>query len=139
MAALAELPTVTHVVPNEAWLVLYCEDILEHEVPVVDLHHHLWADDGHHFLAELVVDTASGHNIVATVFLQCGHAYRKSGPDELKPVGETEFVMGIAREVERRKTRTRAVAGIVGAANLALCEKVSDVLRAHRDVAGSRF
>jgi predicted TIM-barrel fold metal-dependent hydrolase len=135
----SELPKVTHVVPNPAWLAQYREDILEPELPIIDPHHHLWEHNGRYFLDELLADTGSGHNIVATVFLQCGHAHRKTGPEELKPVGETEFVMGIAKEAERRKTKTRVVAGIVGAANLALGEKVSEVLRAHRDVGASRF
>ncbi len=135
----AGLPKVTHVVPNPAWLAQYREDALEPGLPIVDPHHHLWEHNGRYFLDELLADTGSGHNLVATVFLQCGHAYRQSGPQELKPVGETEFVIGIANEAERRKTKTKACAGIVGAADLALGERVADVLRAHVDVAGSRF
>ena len=88
---------------------------------------------------ELLADTGSGHNVVATVFVQCGYAYRTTGPDELKSLGETEFVAGIARESERRKTKTRAVAGIVGAVDLALGDKAGDVLRAHIEAGGGRF
>ena len=39
----------------------------------------------------------SGHNVLATVFVQSGeNMYRADGPAELKPVGEVEFVNGIA-------------------------------------------
>jgi L-fuconolactonase len=135
----SELPKITHAVPNAAWLAQYREEILEPELAIIDPHHHLWDHHGGYFLDELLADTDAGHNIVATVFLQCGYAYRKGGPEERKPVGETEFVVGIAKEAERRRTKTRVCAGIVGAADLALGDKVEDVLRAHVDVAGARF
>jgi L-fuconolactonase len=50
------------------------EDIIEPELPIVDPYHHLWHDRpaGRYLLEELVVDLMSGHNIVATVFMQCG-------------------------------------------------------------------
>ena len=32
-----------------------------------------------------------GHNIVATVFLECGAMYRADGPLEMRCVGETEW------------------------------------------------
>ncbi len=134
-----ELPRITHVELNPAWLDQHHEDILEPELPIVDPHHHLWNRGGGYLLDELLADTASGHNIVATVFLQCGHAYRRTGPEELKPVGETEFVAGIAREAERREVRTRVCAGIVGAADLALGEGVAEVLRAHIGAGAGRF
>ena len=43
-------------------------------------------------LPDLWEDTQSGHNIVKTVFMECGAEYHRSGPDHLKAVGETEFV-----------------------------------------------
>ena len=42
------------------------------------------------------MDTDSGHNIVATVFVQARSMYRTTGPGEMRPVGETEFVNGVA-------------------------------------------
>ena len=47
------------------------------------------------FLPEFLEDLNSGHNTIATVFLQCHAMYRATGPEEFKPVGETEFVAGI--------------------------------------------
>jgi len=134
-----DLPHITHVHLNPTWLAQYSEDALEPALPIVDPHHHLWDREGGYLLDELLADTGSGHNVVATVFVQCGYAYRSTGPDELKSLGETEFVAGVARESERRKTKTRAVAGIVGAVDLALGDKAGDVLRAHIEAGGGRF
>ena len=134
-----DLPHITHVHLNPTWLAQYTEDALEPALPIVDPHHHLWDREGGYLLDELLADTGSGHNVVATVFVQCGYAYRTTGPDELKSLGETEFVAGVARESERRKTKTRAVAGIVGAVDLALGDKAGDVLRAHIEAGGGRF
>jgi predicted TIM-barrel fold metal-dependent hydrolase len=137
--AVAELPKITHVHLNPSWLAQQREEILEPGLPIIDPHHHLWDREGGYFLDELLADTGSGHNVVATVFLQCGYAYRTSGAEELKPVGETEFVAGIAQEAERRNLKTRACAGIVGAADLALGDKVAAVLQAHVAAGGGRF
>jgi predicted TIM-barrel fold metal-dependent hydrolase len=137
--SIAELPKITHVVPNPGWLARYREEIIDPALPIVDPHHHLWEHHGRYHLDELLADTGSGHNIIATVFLQCGYAYRRTGPEELKPVGETEFVVGIAKEAEKRNIKTKVCAGIVGAADLALGEKVAAVLKAHREVGGERF
>jgi predicted TIM-barrel fold metal-dependent hydrolase len=65
--------------------------------------------------------------------------YRASGPPELRPVGETEFVNGIAAmSASGRYGPTRVAAGIVGFADLTLGERVGAVLDAHR-AASPRF
>ena len=72
------------------------EDIIEPELPIIDPHHHLWHDrpSGRYMLEDLLADLTSGHNVVATVFLQCGWMQRKDGPVDFRPVGETEVVNG---------------------------------------------
>jgi len=137
--AVSELPKIAHAELDPAWLTQHREEILEPGLPIVDAHHHLWDRGGGYFLDELLADTGSGHNVVATVFVQCGYGYRTTGPEALRPVGETEFVAGIAREAERRKLKTQACAGLVGAADLALGDKVAEVLGAHIDAGGGRF
>ena len=84
--------------PDAAWLAKAVpEEILEPELPIIDTHHHLWVrDDQRYLLHELMADIDSGHNTVATVFLECHSMYRADGPEELRSVGETEFVAGIA-------------------------------------------
>ena len=134
------VPAFHHPGPNRAWLALHHEEILEPGLPIIDPHHHLWDRGGdRYFLDELLADTESGHNIVATVFAQCHWAYRTDGPEELRPVGETEFVVEIAAEAERRHTRTRVCAGIVGQADMRLGDRVDAVLEAHVAAAGGRF
>jgi L-fuconolactonase len=131
---------LSHPVPNAAWLAKLSEDILEPDLPIVDPHHHLWDHGGNtYFLDNLLADVNSGHNVVATVFLQCFWAYRTSGPEELKPVGETEFVASVAAEAERRKTKARICAGIVGYTDFRLGDKVNTVLEAHIAAGAGRF
>jgi L-fuconolactonase len=134
-----DLPVITHAELNPAWLQQHREEIREPGLAIIDPHHHLWDRGGGYFLDELLEDTNSGHNIVATVFAQCGYAYRTTGPQELRSVGEIEFVAGVAMEAERRKLKTRVCAGIVGAADLALGDGVAEVLRAHVEAGGGRF
>src|SRR5437588_10680555 len=73
------------------------EPALEPELPIVDPHHHLWVRPGYRYmLDDFLADTGTGHNIVATVFVQANSMYRDSGPTEMRPVGEPEFVNGMA-------------------------------------------
>ena len=83
----------------KAWLAKRpTEAALEPGLPIIDPHHHFWdaPHRGRYFLPDLLADTGGGHNIVATVFLECQAMYRKHGPTEMAPVGEVEFVNGIA-------------------------------------------
>ena len=107
--------------PNPEWLGKLEEEILEPELPIVDPHHHLWDHPGSRYLLdELLADLGSGHNIVATVFIQCGSGYRTSGPEEMRPIGESEFVRAIAEEGDRRGGKTKICAGIISFADLRL-------------------
>ena len=82
---------------RDGWLAQVQEEILEPDLPICDPHHHLWDHPGNRYLLdELLADTGSGHNVVSTVFMECMAMYRADGPEALRPVGETEFVNGIA-------------------------------------------
>ncbi len=133
------LPIIQHIGLNPAWLAKRTEAALEPELAIVDPHHHLWEREGGYLLDELLADLASGHNIVATVFAQCGYAYRASGPAEMRPVGETELVASVARAAEQRGEKTKVCAGIVGHADMELGAAVEPVLQAHIDAGGGRF
>ena len=122
------------------WLAQVNEGVLEPELPICDPHHHLWdRPNSRYLLDELLLDTGSGHNIVSTVFVECASMYRSDGPDGFKPVGETEFVNGVATtSASGRYGVMRACEGIVSFADLRLGEKVGEVLDAHMAV-GRRF
>src|SRR6195256_6938537 len=80
---------------RQDWLDRHKEPALEPDLPIVDPHHHLWDRPGWRYLLdELVADTSSGHNIAATVYVQARAMYRAAGPEEMRPVGETEFING---------------------------------------------
>jgi predicted TIM-barrel fold metal-dependent hydrolase len=117
------------------------ELILEPELPIVDPHHHLFAVPGWRYLLdEFLLDTGSGHNIIATVFVQAGSMYRNSGPIEMRPIGEVEFANGIAAVCASGYCgKTKVAAGIVGRADLTLGSRVEPVLAALMRASGDRF
>jgi L-fuconolactonase len=126
---------------RQEWLDLWREEILEPALPIVDPHHHLWDRPGWRYLLdELLADVNSGHNVVATVFLQCRSMHRADGPEELRPVGETEFVNGVAAmSASGIYGPARLCAGIVSYADLRLGARVQPVLEAHIAAGGGRF
>ena len=126
---------------DEAWLAQLREEIIEPELPIVDPHHHLWSHPGNVYLfPELLADLASGHNIRATVFEECHSMYRADGPEELRSLGETEFVTGVAAmSASGGFGPTRACAAMVGNVNLLLGSRVEPILEAHLAASGGRF
>ncbi len=128
--------------PDDAWLArAEPEPILEPELPIIDAHHHLWERRDHRYLLhEFLADVGTGHNVVATVFVECNAMYRAGGPEALRSLGQTEFVTGIAAMSESgRYGQTRVAAGIVGFADLTLGDEVEPVLEAHIRAGGGRF
>lgn len=140
---------------RETWLRSTNEEPLEPDLPICDSHHHLWDYPDsfpenrielaarpmrHYLLSHLLEDIAGGHNIVQTVFMECGSMYKKDGPQELRPIGETEFVQGIAAQSwSGQYGNTAVAAGIIGWADLMLGREVARVLEAHLAASGSRF
>lgn len=118
------------------------EPALEPDLPIIDPHHHFWdaPHRGTYFLPELLQDIGGGHNIVATVFIECQAMHRKSGPPEMAPVGEVEFVNGIAAmSASGTYGSCRVAEGIVGWADLMLGARVREVLEAQIAAGGGRF
>jgi L-fuconolactonase len=115
------------------------KEILEPSLPIIDPHHHLWDKAGEllgnlppsnhgfmdilhdiprYLLDELLTDLKSGHNIRATVYMECGAMYRADGSEALRCVGEAEFVNGIAAmTASGLYGDVRACAGIVSSAD----------------------
>ncbi len=136
------------------------EPIVEPDLPIVDPHHHLWDlrpvlplraptktlfDDlirgvPLYLLEELRRDLESGHNVRATVFLECHAMYRADGPEWLSCTGETEFVNGVAAmSASGIYGPSRICAGIVGGIDLRDTDHVQAVLEDHIARGGGRF
>jgi L-fuconolactonase len=126
---------------RDDWLARRTEAALEPTLPIIDPHHHLWDRPGWRYMfGDLLADMGSGHNMVGTVFVQCRAMHRASGPEEMRPVGETEFVNGVAAMSASGGYGKAAVcAGIVGHADLRLGSRVKAVLEAHLKAAPDRF
>ncbi len=130
---------------NHDWLALTVEEPLEPGLPICDPHHHLWdLRSGRvaerYLLDEVLEDAGAGHNVVSTVFIECGAMFKTDGPEALRPVGETEFVNGIAAmSASGLYGKTRIAAGIIGTASLRIGSAVGAVLDAQIAAGGGRF
>ena len=128
------------------WLELTSEPTLEPQIPICDPHHHFWdfrperVPYQRYLLHELAADINSGHNVRSTVFIEARAMYRADGPEEMRPVGEVEFVQGLAAaSASGLYGPGRAAAAIVGHANLNLGEGVEPVLEALQAASPNRF
>lgn len=126
---------------KQEWLDQVTEEVIDPEREICDPHHHLWHRNGSTYLLdELMADIDTGHKIVSTVFVECDSMFNADSPPHLAPVGETEFVQGVAAMSSSGQWGDcRACAGIVSFADLTLGEGVRDVLQAHVDASPNRF
>ena len=126
--------------PRNEWLRQLEEPAIEPGLAIIDAHHHLWQVPFPYQLGEILADIASGHDVRATVFVDCKAMYRESGPGELQPVGEVEFANGIAAmSASGGHGPARVSAAIVGHADLSLGRRVEPVLASMRAAAPTRF
>lgn len=124
--------------PDQHWLDLVREPIIDPDLPICDPHNHLWDHPGSRYLVEeLLADMEPGHNFVSSVFVECVSGYRQIGPEFMKPVGETEFVDALAASATGGSTKVAA--GIVGFADLTLGAELEPVLDAHIEASPGRF
>lgn len=136
------------------------EAILEPELPIIDPHHHLWdlrpllpsfagTEDAfietvsrspYYAFDQLLADCRSGHNVIGTVFMECGAFYRAGADEAMKPVGEVEFVNGVAAQsASGLYGDFRACAAIVGHADLMLGDGAKPVLESLIAAGNGRF
>ncbi|MCY4497559.1 MAG: amidohydrolase family protein, partial [Rhodospirillaceae bacterium] len=126
--------------PRNTWLELTIEDPIEPDMPILDPHHHFWERPGDVYLLEnLLADTRSGHRVNQTVFVECHSMYRTEGPEEMRSVGEVEFVEGIAAANVAAGGETAVAAGIVGNADMMLGDGVAPVREALAEAGKGRF
>tara|TARA_B110000014_G_scaffold256578_1_gene239861 strand:+ start:4593 stop:5627 length:1035 start_codon:yes stop_codon:yes gene_type:complete len=123
------------------WLGLAEEEVFLPEISIIDPHHHLWPSNteansedlyNRYLLEDLWDDTQAGHRIVKTVFVECGQGYYKDGPAEMMPVGETEFVVSVAKDACLDQNKSQ-ICGIVSYADMMLGSSVKEVLEAHQE------
>jgi predicted TIM-barrel fold metal-dependent hydrolase len=124
-----------------AWHARYAEPALEPDLPIVDAHHHMWDRPPEHYgLYELLEEFNCGHAVRASVFVECTAMFKADGPEMLRPVGETEYVNGVAAmSASGIYGSPRVCAGIVGYADLRLGAPIRDLLEAHIRAGGGRF
>jgi predicted TIM-barrel fold metal-dependent hydrolase len=127
--------------PRQDWLALRKEEVVDPARPIIDPHHHLWDRGGQRYLIEeMAADIASGHNIIASVYVEARSMYRAGGPEALRPLGEVEFANGAAAMSASGCYGPAAIcAGIVGHANLLLGEAARPVLEAEIAAGNGRF
>jgi L-fuconolactonase len=123
---------------RDNWLATTVEDPIDPTQPIIDSHHHLFDRAGlRYMLEDLVSDIQGGHNVVATVIVQARSMLRAAGPEEFKPIGETEFANGVAAmSASGNYGPSKICNGIVGFADLRLGDRVQPVLEAHLAAAG---
>jgi predicted TIM-barrel fold metal-dependent hydrolase len=127
--------------PRPDWLALRQEEVIDPKRPIVDPHHHLWDRGGQRYLIEEITgDIASGHNVIATVYVEARSMYRAGGPEAFRPVGEVEFANGAAAMSASGGYGPAAIcAGIVGHVNLLLGKDARAALEAEISAGQGRF
>jgi predicted TIM-barrel fold metal-dependent hydrolase len=113
------------------WWGLRREAIIEPEWEVVDAHLHLWDErdfpdpqdagtplkTSRYLADEYLRDAGSGHKVAQCVYIDCGSNYHTEGPVHLRPVGETEYAVDVARRMAARGAGTR-IGAVVAFADL---------------------
>ena len=127
--------------PREDWLAQHTEAVIDPVRPIVDPHHHLWDRGGQRYMIEeMAADIASGHNVIATVYVDCRSMYRATGPEAFRAVGEVEFANGVAAmSASGGYGPAQINAGIVSHVNLLLGDGAKPVLEAEIAAGNGRF
>ena len=120
-----------HIPVRQDWIASRVEEPLDPDLPIVDPHHHLWDRADSRYLApDLLADIASGHRIVATVYVECHAKYREHGDLLERPLGEIEFAAGVGDAAEAEGWSTAVCRGVVGTLDLTAGDRVRPVLEA---------
>lgn len=116
------------------------EPVLSPDLPIVDSHIHLWNCAGYdYFVADFLADVAKGHNVEASVYVECGMAFSDDPRPGFAAVGETEYVHTQIAEGARIDPRHRLAAGILACVDLTLGDDVGPVIEAHVDAGKGLF
>ncbi|RJG03265.1 amidohydrolase family protein [Noviherbaspirillum sedimenti] len=114
------------------------ENIVMPDLPIVDAHIHLWDRIGFDYFApEFLVDVADGHNVTASIYVECNMRYSDDPRPDFQPIGETEFVLEQAKLAEG--SGHDLACGILGAVNLPLGADVEPIIDAQIAAGQGRF
>jgi predicted TIM-barrel fold metal-dependent hydrolase len=127
-----------HLPVRPEWLAKRHEAALCPDMPIVDPHHHFWIKGNDRYMAAEFLADIADNNVRASVFVECRENYRPDGDPDFRPIGETEFVVGIVERQPDRGARN-VCAGIVGYADLRIGDRVKSVLEAHVAAGNGRF
>ncbi|MBW6416662.1 amidohydrolase [Celeribacter sp. PS-C1] len=114
-----------HHTVREDWLALVREEVIDPAQPIFDCHHHLWdRPEGRYRSEELAADIGDGHDLRASLYVQCRTGYYENGPEALRPVGEVRTILDWGR------AQPQFPVGLVAFADLQLGADVRPVLDA---------
>jgi L-fuconolactonase len=119
------------------------EQTLDPGQRIIDAHHHLWDGSGAfhggaYWADDLIADAATGHQVIATVYVDAHANYAKDGPVSLRPVAETAFANAEGERLRHSGASVDVCRGIVSNIDLMLDDAVV-VLDAHRTAAPERL
>jgi hypothetical protein len=124
---------------DESWLARREEVIFDRERPIVDPHHHIWTAPRPAYSADdLLDDLTAGHNVRATIYMESGEHWHRTGPEHLRSVGETSHALDIAQQYSN-SSGPKVAAGIISHADLTLGRDSEATLHAHRQAGGTHF
>ena len=133
------------------------EAVIDPDRIIIDAHHHLHGrfeipagsplsgqeervGIERQFLVDDYAAAVEGCNVVASVAIEAGGMYRRSGPDHLKPVGETEYLNGqAAMAASGAYGPCQVAAAIMAKGDLMAGSRVREILEAHKAAAPDRF
>lgn len=116
-----------------AWLSLTQEPAIDAQQPIFDAHHHLWdRPEGRYQCPEFVDDIRQGHDVRASLYVQCRTGYRTTGPEALRSLGEVETILDWGKDTPCHPV------GIVAHADLQLGADVQMALSALQEVGQGR-
>jgi len=124
------------------------EAAIEPAWEIVDAHCHFWperslpdpADNSRELQTsrylpdEFLRDSTRGHAVKQCVYVECGSAYFSEGPEELRPVGESEFAAELAEQLARSQSATE-LSAVVAHADMR-SSNLAAVLEAHEKAGG---
>ncbi len=123
---------------DEEWLATTIEEVVDPDLKICDAHHHLWDHpDSRYLIDDLHADTGDGHRVVTSVFIECGSEYRTDGPEELRSLGEVEFV---AQQAELSRVAVGSeIRGIISHVDCTVGGEIDRILDQHVEVGDGRF